>query len=243
MCTVTYIPGEKNSFTLTSNRDENAARSPQNITQIEQDGIHLAFPRDTMAGGTWIAVSNNGKVVCLLNGAFEFHPHQPPYKKSRGIMVLDYFTFDNSESFFETYDFEGMEPFTMIIFDKARLFEFRWDETQKHIKLLDLSKNYIWSSATLYDHEVRKKREKWFTAWLDQRTDFSSDAILGFHQQAGDGDPRNDVIMNRDGMVQTVSITQILKSPKYMELSYYDLLNQQQKQAKILLQGEVVESH
>lgn len=243
MCTVTYIPRGENSFTLTSNRDENAARSPQNISQIEQNGIQLAFPRDTMAGGTWIAVSNNGKVVCLLNGAFDYHKHQPPYKRSRGIMVLDYFTFDKAETFFETYDFEGMEPFTMIIFDQSRLFEFRWDETRKKISPLDLNEKYIWSSSTLYDKEVKTKREKWFEDWLTQRTDFNNPAILDFHKTAGDGDPRNDVIMNRDGLVQTVSITQISKSPSEIELSYYDLLNQQQKQAKILLQGEVVESH
>ena len=243
MCTVTYIPGEKNQFTLTSNRDENATRSPQNITQIEQNGLQLVFPRDTMAGGTWIAVSNNGKVVCLLNGAFDKHQHQPPYKKSRGIMVLEYFTFDKAESFFQAYNFEGMEPFTMIIYDQSRLFEFRWDEARKHITPLDKKGKHIWSSSTLYDQAVKAKRKKWFSDWLEQRTDFSSEAILDFHQNAGEGDPRNDVIMNRNNIVQTVSITQITKSNKDLVLSYYDLLNQQQKQAKILLQGEVVESH
>lgn len=243
MCTVTFIPGRKNCFTLTSNRDESATRSPQNITQIEQNGVHLAFPRDTMAGGTWIAVSNNGKVVCLLNGAFEFHRHEPPYKRSRGIMVLDYFSYDKAESFFEDYDFEGMEPFTMIIFDRSRLFEFRWDETKKHIKPLDLSKRHIWSSSTLYNQEVKAKREEWFADWLAQHPNPGQQEIMKFHKTAGDGDPRNDVVMNRDGIVQTVSVTQILKTPTHIELNYHDLLNQQQKQAKILLQGEVVESH
>lgn len=243
MCTVTYIPGEKASFTLTSNRDENAARSPQNITQVEQNGIQLTFPRDTMAGGTWIAVSNNNKVVCLLNGAFAKHKHQPPYKKSRGIMVLDFFNYDKAEGFFDGFGFDGMEPFTMVIYDQGRLFEFRWDEKQRHIQPLDLSKKYIWSSSTLYDHEAKARRKQWFADWLEGRTEFHEEAILDFHQNAGDGDPWNDVIMNRDGLVQTVSITQIAKLPKHIELSYYDLLNQQQKQAKILLQGEVVESH
>ncbi|MBK9018424.1 MAG: NRDE family protein [Saprospiraceae bacterium] len=38
----------------------------------------LIFPRDTAAGGTWIAASDTNRVACLLNGAFVKHKHQPP---------------------------------------------------------------------------------------------------------------------------------------------------------------------
>ena len=104
MCTVTYIPN-KDGFILTSNRDENAARSPKNITRIDQNGTELVFPRDTTAGGTWIAVSETNRMVCVLNGAFDKHKHRPPYRRSRGLLVLDFFNFPNAESFFEEVDF------------------------------------------------------------------------------------------------------------------------------------------
>ena len=242
MCTVTYIPKGRDSFILTSNRDENAARSAQNISMIGQKGVLLAFPRDTKAGGTWIAVSGDNRVVCLLNGAYTWHRHDPPYKRSRGIMVLDFFTFSSAVAFFYDYDFEGMEPFTMIIYDRDKLFEFRWDGAKKNVKPLDNREKYIWSSSTLYDEAVKAKRERWFQQWLDQQEELNLEAILHFHRTAGDGDPYNDVIMNREELVQTVSITNIVKEPKQVEMLYHDLLNAQLKRAKIKLQGEAVES-
>ena len=242
MCTVTYIPKGSDSFILTSNRDESPARSPKNVSMIGQKGVLLAFPRDAKAGGTWVAISGDNRVVCLLNGAFEWHRHNPPYKRSRGIMVLDFFTFSNANVFFDTYDFEGMEPFTMIIYDRDDLFEFRWDGNQKYVKLLDRNAKYIWSSSTLYTNEVKAKRRQWFQQWQDKNEAPNLEAIMHFHRNAGDGDPYNDVIMNRDGRVQTVSITNIVKEPHQVEMLYHDLLNTQLKRAKIKIQGEVVES-
>lgn len=225
---------------LTSNRDENAARSPQNIsTQFLRDQ-KLAFPRDTQAGGTWIAASSADRTVCLLNGAFEQHRRRPPYKRSRGLMVLDYFEHSNTRHFLDGYDFPGMEPFTMIIIEKGDLFELRWDGGLRHIRQLDPRGFYIWSSATLYEEAVKEKRQQWFREWLDGRRDFSREAALAFHRYAGDGDSWNDVVMNRDGLVQTVSITSIVKEAGAIEMHYHDLINEQVKQEKILLSGEVV---
>ena len=242
MCTVTYVPQGADHFILTSNRDENKLRSPQNITTIVQSGIQLTFPRDTAAGGTWIAVSNTNRLVCLLNGAFHRHERRLTYKKSRGIMVLEFFDFANASAFFEEYNFDGMEPFTMIIFDDGDLYEFRWDEQQKHIQHLDKEQHYIWSSATLYEAEVIAKREQWHRDWLKEKSNPALKEIMDFHQNAGEGDAWNDVIMNRNGLVQTVSITNIIKQKYTIDMRYHDLLNQQLKTAQILLKREVVES-
>ena len=102
---------------------------------------------------------------------------------------------------------------------------------------------YIWHSASLYPAPIREKREKWFAQWMLGRTDFSLEAILDFHRTAGDGDPWNDVIMNRKEIVQTVSITNVVKEEQEVQMLYHDLLNMQQKSAKIRLKGEVVGSH
>ena len=61
MCTVTYIPvGEKKY--ITSNRDEKAFRKkalpPQPYLHKE---ISLIYPKDGDAGGSWIALNENGK--------------------------------------------------------------------------------------------------------------------------------------------------------------------------------------
>ena len=224
MCTVTYIPQPGGHFVLTSNRDENAARSPQHLDREEVAGASLIFPRDTAAGGTWIAASDTNRVVCLLNGAFVKHSHRPPYRRSRGLMVLDFFRFATAVDFFEKYDFEGMEPFTLIVVDNGQPYELRWDEHQVHANQLDPQGYYLWSSATLYPGEVGVMRQSWFREWLDGRQDFSPAAILDFHRTGGQGDDWNGFIMNREGRVQTVSITQVVKNEAGIELTYNDLL-------------------
>lgn len=230
MCTVTFIPQPDGNFILTSNRDENAARSPRHLTRIEQCGVTLVFPRDTVAGGTWIAAADDGRVVCLLNGAFEKHKHNPPYRHSRGTMVLDFFSFPSAPEFFEKYDFTGLEPFTFIIVDQeGRLFELRWDGRKTHEKQLDHKGFYIWSSSTLYPKQIREQREGWFLEWLAGRSDFSLEAIQLFHRSGGDGDTWNGFIMNRDGRVQTVSITNVVKKTDSIGLIYNDLLRNQLK--------------
>ncbi|MCB0547926.1 MAG: NRDE family protein [Phaeodactylibacter sp.] len=242
MCTVTYIPLEGGNYLLTSNRDEAPARSPQNITRQRIAGQELAFPRDEAAGGTWIAISSANRLACILNGAFEKHDRNPPYRRSRGLMALDFFEYPSAEEFLKHYTFEGMEPFTMLVLERGRLLELRWDEQRTHILWPDPRELHIWSSSPLYPKEVRYKREQWFAEWREGKRHFSREDALDFHCNAGEGDPWNDVVMNRGGIVRTVSITSIVKEDTFIDMQYHDLLNGQMKQTKIGLQGEVVGS-
>lgn len=243
MCTVTFLPQVDGQFLLTSNRDEAPHRSPENISTDQVNGQQLAFPRDEEAGGTWIVIADSDRLVCILNGAFHKHHRQPPYRRSRGLMALDLFTYPDFEAFANHYLFEDMEPFTMIVYEQHKLFELRWDETKAHILKLDHNKPHIWSSSTLYTPEVKDKRKAWFEAWLlQQQGDYQRDTILDFHRNAGDGDPWNDVIMNRNEVVKTVSITSIQKRHSSISLQYIDLVNNGFKEHKIELKGEMVRS-
>ncbi len=102
MCTVTYISPAPGQFILTSNRDEAPSRGATRLAVEERNGKKIIFPQDPAAGGTWIAAANNQRMVCLLNGAFEAHNRQTPYRLSRGIMVLESFTFPSATAFFQT---------------------------------------------------------------------------------------------------------------------------------------------
>lgn len=233
MCTVTYIPNGAGSFILTTNRDEQAVRSPKDLSKVA--GVpQLLFPRDGGAGGSWVVTSDTGQAVCILNGAFERHQRRSDYRLSRGIMALAFFAFPSVENFVQNFDFQDIEPFTMIIYEPEALYELRWDEQRPHLKALDIEGYHIWSSATLYEPLVQAKREQWFADWLRGRQDFSLDAIMDFHQNAGDGDPWNDVVMNR-GFVQTVSITNIIKTPHTSTMRYHDLLRGAVKQDQLII--------
>ncbi len=223
MCTVTYLP-LKNGFLITSNRDERLSRKPSNVPGVQVvNGISLLFPKDTEAGGTWIACDDSGRTVCLLNGAFEPHIHNPPYRKSRGLVVLDYFQNKSVKEFEQQYDLTGIEPFTMVIAEDKLLFELRWDETKKYLKQLDQAKPNIHSSATLYTKETMALREEWFNNWLQNHEHYRVEDILNFHLFAGDGDAGNNIRMSRFGIVETLSVTSIKLENNLVEMYYADL--------------------
>lgn len=225
MCTVTYIPKGDHQFILTSNRDEAPGRSATGLVQEEQAGKSLLFPRDPLARGTWIATSNTHQLVCVLNGAFQKHQHRPPYRLSRGIMALQFFSFPDAPSFFQGFDFSGIEPFTMVVYDQGRLYELRWDEQQVHVKALAADEKHIWSSCTLYSELWQEKRRQWFAEWQAQHLDPNQQAILDFHKNGGEGNPAYDVVMNRADIVRTTSISSVQKNWNSVSLRYEDLLS------------------
>ncbi|HVD97885.1 MAG TPA: NRDE family protein [Cytophagaceae bacterium] len=222
MCTVTYLPKSGGDYILTSNRDESTAR-PAALAPATYlvHGKNITFPKDPLAGGSWIAYAE-GRAACLLNGAFHKHIPTPPYKKSRGLVVLDYFAFENVRLFSSQYDFTGIEPFTLLLLENASLSELRWDGELLHVRNCNPNVPQIWSSVTLYPDEIISKRKKWFAEWLTKNYSYQQNAIVLFHHTAGEGNETNDILMKRHGL-QTVSITSIEKTGKQLAMVYEDL--------------------
>jgi hypothetical protein len=191
---------------------------------------------DGHAHGTWLATGADSRTVCLLNGAFEKHSHRPPYRKSRGIVLLESFEFETTEQFAREYDFDGIEPFTLVVFDndqKLQISEVRWDEQNAHHSLIDTIHPHIWSSATLYSKEVREKREAWFKDWLQEHDTYDAKDIRDFHHFGGEGNSRIDFKMNWDDKVQTVSITSMEINAQGAQLYYEDLLQGEDAEVSI----------
>jgi len=232
MCTVTYLP-RKRGFILTSNRDEDKTRASQVIfpEEMEFDEDVILFPKDPK-GGTWIACDNKSRVACLLNGAFEKHDQESTYRKSRGLVVLDTFGYDNISDFPKNYNFSGIEPFTLVLVDynrgKTELHEVRWDGEKVHHQKMNAQEPVIWSSATLYSQKVRGEREKWFEEFL-KKGKMSMKAISYFHQFGGTGDTSNDLVMERGTVLSTVSISSIEIGEQGGEFVYNDLLKNEIK--------------
>ena len=227
MCTVTFIPVKDKIF-ITSNRDEKRWRSQAIVPAFyAMETGTIVFPKDTDAGGSWFAVHENGNAVILLNGGWVNHIPQPPYRKSRGLVLLDMIDDDNPIGKFLTSNFNNIEPFTAVILCEKELYECRWDGSEKSNRKLQADLPYIWSSVTLYDDAVIAKREKWFVEWLQKNPAPTQHDILSFHQFTGDGDSHNDLLMNRDGIVFTVSITSLESTGRSGVLQYLDCKNQQ----------------
>lgn len=230
MCTVTFLP-KKKGYILTSNRDEDKNRASKVIfpNSFEFDEELIVFPKDPQGGGSWIAADNNGKVVCLLNGAKEKHVKKDAYKKSRGLVVLDAFGYDSAKSFAQNYDFQGIEPFTLVIGSyqkgKTTLGQIIWDENKAEYTELDSTNPVIWSSSTLYPQPIREARKTWFEEFL-KNGDFSVFGIRKFHRFGGDGDKSNDLFMERGFNLGTVSITSVEFDDQGGEFTYEDLIKE-----------------
>lgn len=224
MCTVTFLPLADNSFILTSNRDEQKSRETIPPKKYLEDEIELVYPKDKIAGGTWIGASSKKRLVCVLNGAFEKHKRQLSYKKSRGVIAKEILKGDNFLDQIVSMDLHGIEPFTLVIVDwnnGLNLYELIWDEHKKQFTKLK-NEPKIWSSSTLYAPKMKETRNDWFDNWVDEN-EFSTKAILEFHHSEI-GDKEQSILMKRTN-VQTVSITSVIKQNELVEMQYEDIVH------------------
>ncbi|MCY7357435.1 MAG: NRDE family protein [Rudanella sp.] len=225
MCTATYLPTRQGDFVLTSSRDEQLSRPTACLPAIEIIGYQsIIFPKDPASQGSWIAASA-GRAVCLLNGAFVAHQPMPPYRHSRGQVVLAVFEFNCFDQFVQNYHFAGLEPFTLLMAETSRLLELRWDGSQVYTIEKDPQKPHIWSSATLYAAPIRQVREDWFADWLNHHPAPTVESIWHFHKTAGQHDPANAICMSRPGRYATVSLTSVVCANAQTALIYDDFSN------------------
>lgn len=224
MCTVTFIPKPNNGFILTSNRDEAPGRETISPEKYNEEGVQLFYPKDALAGGTWIGVSEMKRAVTLMNGGFVAHKRKPSYRKSRGVVVKDFLKTEDLKAEVENYNFNDIEPFTAIIIEwkqDIQLFQLVWDGLNFHFSEETLAPK-IWSSSPLYPDGLKKKREQWFSQFLLEKARPSEKEILEFHKTAGEGDLKSNLIMDRE-VVKTKSITQIVRNSESIEMTYEDL--------------------
>ena len=233
MCTVTFLPLTNNDFILTSNRDEQRLRETLPPKKYEENNVEMLFPKDKMAGGTWIGTSSKNRLICVLNGAFKNHKKKENYKKSRGVIAKEMLQVKQIEPCVENLDLFEIEPFTMVIVDwnnrQLNLFELIWDGDTKYFTKLK-NEPKIWSSSTLYKNDIKEIRKNWFQHWI-ANNEFTSEAILDFHHSEI-GDKEQAVLMKRSN-VETVSITSVKKEGTSIEMLYEDVVHN--KKAKIKL--------
>jgi hypothetical protein len=208
MCTVSYIP-LAHGYLLTSSRDESHFRETLPPRNYLHGGKKMIYPKDIRSGGTWIAGCNDETVACLLNGAFEKHKKKSTQVVSRGIMFLESLQHDEIEKFVEHFDFEKVEPFTLLMMKTNAFFELKWNGSVTFLSRLNKLKPNIWSSPTLYTQEQRIEREKWFYQWTKEKSSYPDFDIMRFHNSRHGQDQTSDILMSRSNGMKTVSITQI----------------------------------
>lgn len=224
MCTVSFVCSN-DTIIITSNRDEKIIRPsaipPKNYNL---NGKNIIYPKDSKAGGTWFVVDENGTVLVLLNGADEKHQVQLPYRKSRGQIVLEMISSASAKEFWNEIDLENIEPFTLVLFQHKQLFQLRWNGTEKSALDLEINKNYVWSSSTLYCKEIREQRASWFYTFLDLNPEITEEKMLHFHRYTEADNNEHGLVINRNNELKTLSITQSVIEKNKVTMNYLDLI-------------------
>jgi uncharacterized protein with NRDE domain len=235
MCTVSFV-NSYGKIIITSNRDEKVLRpiaiEPRNYLINNKK---IIFPKDNKAGGTWYAIDEHSNVVVLLNGAHEKHVLKENYRKSRGLIVLDLISSNSPIETWATIDLKAIEPFTIVLFENQKLYQLSWNEQTKETKALDTNQNYIWSSSTLYSKEIRAQRADWFHAFIDPKPVITEEELFNFHRYTKSENAEHGLVINRNNILKTLSITQTVIEKNKVTIHYNDLLTQEDFSNSVLL--------
>lgn len=212
MCIISVFTSENEDFILTQNRDESYLRPTSD--EIISNEIHNQIyfgPQDQVSGGTWLYYSEQ-YICCVLNGEYKKHSHNPPYKMSRGLLILEVLKYPSIQTFINEIDLKGIEPFTLLIIDRKSKEKIIlvWDETTKHIEDLTFVNEIIRSSSPLYTC-AEKEFHKSEISSLKNKT---PSEIFNLHN-ALKLEPNN-----RFPTVQTTSISQLISENNQISLKF-----------------------
>lgn len=225
MCTVSFV-FENNSFILTSNRDEKITRPRAIEPKIYQlNSKKIIYPKDEKAGGTWFVVDEFGNTIILLNGGKTKHIAKSNYRLSRGLIVLELIQSKTIIDTWQNINLIDIEPFTLLVLENNIPFELQWNGEVKYTNSLDINKKYIWSSSTLYAPEIQEIRSKWFYNYLNENKVITPETMLFFHKNTAPKDATNGLIIDRDNIYKTLSVSQVVISNSEILINHSDLVN------------------
>lgn len=212
MCILSIFSKPNGDFILTQNRDESIYRpTSPNVETREFHGQKVTSPIDLNSGGTWIYYTEK-YVVCVLNGGYENHSHLPPYRMSRGLVILELLKFSSVEEFIAQIDLNEIEPFTMVMINlkSNQKHILVWNGKDKFIENLSNENLIVCSSSTLYDNSEKLYHKGNF----ESLNSINPEEIYKVHQKLAM--PKNE----KFPIVQSTSITQIIHSGKNTNLKF-----------------------
>jgi len=225
MCSLSYLPS-KEGFILSHNRDELPQRESSSAIK---EGPDYYFPQDLAAGGTWMGAHKNGWSGCLLNGGSVPYLRNLPYAKSRGTVILDFLEKPNLKEF-KKQNWEGIEPFTLILAGPGELWQLHHDPNANHWLQLNPKEAHFWSSTKLYHPNIREAREARFRNWLENSETINRQTITTFHLDTQLSPSKGGLRLDKDSLLNTVSFCQFVAQKDQFHFAYHYLLKNRSDQ-------------
>lgn len=226
MCTVTLIPIQRAhglGFRLVFSRDEQRDR-PDAVNPAWRrlaDGTRATWPTDAKAGGTWLAASESGLVLGLLNSNLEPAPAMPPSAllASRGEIIpalIAHQSIDAAGAALGSMNLNRFAPFRLLAVEPAcdsvgrRALLASWD--RQSLRIVDVGPGPLClASSGLGDSKVLSR----LALFRDEvvRAGGTSAAQDRFHRHTWPAMPEISVLMSRAD-ARTVSITTVEVTPQ-----------------------------
>jgi hypothetical protein len=139
LCTATWIHGADGGLEFFFNRDEARSRGPETPPAVHEAGsasevVRYLAPGDSEGGGTWIAVSERGLCLGLLNAYGAGRGEEPESPTSRGLLIPDLIDAHSPREVAERLagrDLFSFRPFVLLAVapgpDRAEALVYRWD--------------------------------------------------------------------------------------------------------------------
>lgn len=234
MCTVSYIP-HPDGFVLSSNRDERKDRRKAHVPGFHRwNDYPVCAPIDPEGNGTWLAASESGRVLCLLNGGRKSQNFPTNGTQSRGLLLKNFWQTADPVSFYASVPFSDFQPFTLILAEPQSLMVISWDGLEPALEILDPGKPAIWSSTTIYLPAIQRRRETWFENWHLQYPSPKWEDVWNFHSHTQKQDKENGLLIRRADGKETVSITSVWVDSQQIQMRYLDLASQRNEPLSIL---------
>jgi uncharacterized protein with NRDE domain len=226
MCTLTYFKDRNGSIFITSNRDESHKRPPALMPGIyKRFGIHCLYPKDPQGEGSWFVVTETGICGVILNAADKSYKRNPPYRKSRGLVLLDMCISGKPSVLPTFYNFNGIEPFTAVLFDllSDKIHEIKWRGDKCLSKTYTFDKPALWASANLFSDAEVKHKEKVFFDQISSAEIHDRESIIKFHRQNESNGGSCENFLDRP-LVKTCSIISLIVHKKKLKVAYQDTI-------------------
>ena len=223
MCTLSWLI-EADRYRVFFNRDELRTRRPAVPPAVRRRGrVRFVAPLDGDFGGSWIAVSESGLTLCLLNGFPATAPPPSPARyTSRGqlpLSLIDLPSASRVREQLETTELGCYRPFLLAVFEPEDRLLARWSGRALSFDPQGLARPPLISSS-FYTEEVRESRSAVFRE-IGRGAD-TSDAVerhLAFHRSHRPERGPFSPCMHRPD-AETVSFTEVEVDPGRVQMTY-----------------------
>jgi hypothetical protein len=222
VCTASWL-SEAGTLRLLFNRDELRSREPA-LPPARFDGPFGRWiaPRDGRAGGTWIAASERGTVLAILNRS---EGTRPAEATSRGLLIPELLPAADSAALaalLARRDLAAFAPFRLLALwrDLPRGAVAGWDGARIDFDEVEAAEGLLCSSS-LGDERVTGTRGAVWAARRAAAARWTAERHRDFHRDHTPGPSAWSVCMHRDD-AQSVSLTAVELTRDEIRLAYHD---------------------